>query len=185
MAGIKFWNGSAWETIPLGVPVYEQPGDPGAVPNGSIWIDTDAVAPTPPVADAVIAKLSTNRVVGAGVNQYSVPLDGADEEDTAGFHSPTVNPSRITIPTGFGGLYAMTAWLEFTPGTGGVPYMVIWKNGNTALAAHDFGPPSTRQTFPSHARLVAGDYIELIFNNTTGGALTITFARMSAVRVGS
>jgi microcystin-dependent protein len=49
----RYWDGSAWNdlTIGGGSAVYEQPNDPGAVPNGSIWIDTDD--PTPQAAGIV------------------------------------------------------------------------------------------------------------------------------------
>ena len=45
----RYWNGTAWTdlTVGGGAAVYEQPDDPGAVPTGSVWIDTDD--PTPPV----------------------------------------------------------------------------------------------------------------------------------------
>lgn len=44
MPALKYWDGSAWQTLPVGIGVYEQPGDPGVVPNGTIWIDTDEAA---------------------------------------------------------------------------------------------------------------------------------------------
>ena len=41
----KFWDGTAWVSL-NGLPVYEQPGQPSEpVPQGSVWIDTDAPAP--------------------------------------------------------------------------------------------------------------------------------------------
>lgn len=52
MTSLKVWDGSGWTTIPAvqGPPgvvaVYEQPGDPGAVPSGAVWIDTDATPPS-------------------------------------------------------------------------------------------------------------------------------------------
>jgi hypothetical protein len=41
MPAVKYWDGAAWVTLQGGIPVYEQPSDPGAVQNGTIWIDTD------------------------------------------------------------------------------------------------------------------------------------------------
>ncbi len=42
MPALKFWDGTAWQQLGGGGSiVFEQPGDPGAQPVGSIWIDTD------------------------------------------------------------------------------------------------------------------------------------------------
>jgi hypothetical protein len=44
---LLYWSGTAW-VGGSGTTVYEQPGDPGTVPNGSIWIDTDDTPPVGP-----------------------------------------------------------------------------------------------------------------------------------------
>ena len=73
MPGIKYWDGSAWKSIPLGVPVYEQAGDPGAVPNGSIWIDTDSVAGTEGRPHEVYELVSTGDTTSLGSSYQLVP----------------------------------------------------------------------------------------------------------------
>ena len=62
----KFWNGTAWQSL-NGLPVYEQPAQPSEpVPQGSVWIDTDA--PTPAVYPKLLA---VQRDWGIGLAYYN------------------------------------------------------------------------------------------------------------------
>ena len=102
---VNYWDGSAWTTIlpgaqgpagPQGPPgpqgiqgiqgaveVYEQTNDPGAVGEGSVWIDTDAV----PVVSETIRTMRTGQsyVVGGALTAgmvippFFVPVMGVGQ----------------------------------------------------------------------------------------------------------
>lgn len=93
--------------------------------------------------------------------------------DTDGYHSTSSNTSRITIPTGLGGVYMVTGKVSWnTTNTGGDRRSVsINKNGagwqNVAYAPTSY----TGGVFASIMQLVAGDYLELIVWQDSGSTL--------------
>lgn len=93
--------------------------------------------------------------------------------DTAGFHESVTNPSRITIPTGLGGVYMVGGAARITgmSDTKGITLM-IYKNGSfhLTLAGDSLGAAGTGSTSGSQLLvLAAGDYVELrIFQSETG-----------------
>jgi hypothetical protein len=56
-------------------------------------------------------------------------LDG-EFFDTNGFHSTVTNTSRMTIPTGFAGIYSATATIALEPNATGQIVIYIFRNGN-------------------------------------------------------
>lgn len=70
MTALKYWDGSAWVTVPAiqgptgpagptgGTSYYEQAADPGAVMNGSLWVDTDEAPLTMPGTIIDVQKLN-------------------------------------------------------------------------------------------------------------------------------
>lgn len=106
----------------------------------------------------------------------TLPLD-AEDYDTDGFHAPGTNPSRITIPAGFGGIYVVTYTVE-TATPGGASAVATWiqKNGVSGTRyAGDGANNSPSQTVPTKGSLlmslIAGDYIEIGVFHSSGGAL--------------
>lgn len=49
----------------------------------------------------------------------AITLDGTDVFDTDGFHNPSSNPSRVTIPAGLGGKYLIHGSFEWDTNTAG------------------------------------------------------------------
>jgi len=94
--------------------------------------------------------------------------------DTDGYHSTSTNTSRITIPTGLGGKYLVTMnTLPALNGTGG-RYLEIYKNG--ARLVNDIGVKGDASIYVNVGgtfvvNLVAGDYIEMLVYQDSGGAL--------------
>ena len=73
----KYWDGAAWVSL-NGLPVYEQPGQPSEpVPQGSVWIDTDAVTPAvkQPLVTALPASPSDGDEVLYRFAQTTVPVN--------------------------------------------------------------------------------------------------------------
>lgn len=102
----------------------------------------------------------------------------AEELDTNAFHDDTTNNSRITIPTGLGGTYRVSATVIFTPAAAGRRVLKIIKNGNTnAIARGEVLANSASYATPVTAsalvQLSAGDYLELQVVQDSGSSLAL------------
>ena len=109
-----------------------------------------------------------------------VPLD-AESFDSGGMHSNSTNNTRITVPTGLGGLWSMgwaIRWPAYTNNralgliyvNGAADNIARTQDGNTGTAG------STRATHMNGSdiyELDAGDYIELRTYQDTGVTRTI------------
>jgi hypothetical protein len=129
---------------------------------------------------------TTQTMNGSGTNGGNTLITFDSEEwDSDGFHSTSSNTSRITIPTGFGGKYAVgyMVWLG-TSAAGTLIDMYV----NGAIATHhgmrfqtiDVGT----MTMNGHgiANLAAADYIELQLNNPSASTITIGHASAQVVQ---
>lgn len=101
-----------------------------------------------------------------------------EDADTNTLHSTVTNTNRITIVTP--GVYAISASVGFVPG-GGLRSIRFIKNGDPTVplvVAEGLDPPDANNsgvTASTHARLAAGDYVEVQVNQNSGGSLnTIT-----------
>jgi hypothetical protein len=94
--------------------------------------------------------------------------------DTNAFHDNSTNNSRMTIPTGYGGKYLVTAKLYYDSNAAGYREIQIKKNG-TQVQFFYFGPNSTYTTQQGAIvlSLAAADYVEIGTYQNTGGALNI------------
>jgi hypothetical protein len=119
-----------------------------------------------------------NLSIASGV-WTAVPFDGGEAYDTDGFHDNVTNPSRFTIPTGGGGYYMFTAAGEFAPvatNSYGLKFQVTDSLGNAAAFGEEMIWPvqsGTNDTYvQTHgiAKLVAGEYVELMAWQNTGVA---------------
>lgn len=107
---------------------------------------------------------------------------GTEEYDTGGFHSTVSNTSRLTVPTGYGGVYRITAAVTWSPGSGGL-FLQVRKNGaaptapSLAAGIANFGSlfANGDPIIQVHGqlRLAAGDYVELYTAQNSGGALAL------------
>lgn len=97
--------------------------------------------------------------------------------DSDSFHSTGTNPERITIPTGLGGKYLVTAAAQFASDSTGRRYIIIRKNGSTnVLPGTILTPNSTGSSLVVQAGVVdlaAGDYIEARVYQDSGGSLNV------------
>jgi hypothetical protein len=98
-----------------------------------------------------------------------------EDYDTDGFHSTVSNTDRITIPTGKGGYYLVSAKLSFAANATGVRSCTIKKNGTTNIIGADLnnqgGSASAVLNFERVISCVATDYFTLQAYQTSGGAL--------------
>lgn len=106
-------------------------------------------------------------------------LFGAEDWDTAGLHSTSVNTSRFTIPAGFDGKWSFSYGVSFPANATGIRSAVLRKNGgsdtNDVVGSATFGVGTSATLTSLHAQrtveLVEGDYIELYAYQSSGGAL--------------
>lgn len=140
--------------------------------SGSAWVAVGAGG-TPAFVGCILNR-TTNPANVANNTQTAVSFDN-ELIDTNSFHSTVTNPTRVTIPTGYGGKYAISANAYWgTSAGGGQRGSRIYKNGAIFI---DFGNNNSGSTeFPSIfwnaiVSLSAADYIEFYVFQTSGGAL--------------
>ena len=103
----------------------------------------------------------------------SISFTTADEWDTATMHDTTTNPTRLTVPTSNGGLYAITANVYANTNATSYPIQLMVRKNSAASAsggtfvAQMTGRLSTNALLATglqlqtETRLVAADYIEI------------------------
>ena len=96
--------------------------------------------------------------------------------DTDGFHSTSSNTSRITIPAGLGGKYRFTFVARFAGNSTGLRNLkfningseggALYRNSNNGSSAAIFNASIVLD-------LSAGDYVEMIVFQDSGGSLNL------------
>jgi hypothetical protein len=136
----------------------------------------------------------TGYVITSGTH-FAMPLDGEDF-DTSSMHDLVTNTTRSTAPAD--GYYHCAAQFMFstfdTPGSGTYWPLHLWlyKNGNPVRQHVDYVIDGhfTMLHVEGTLQLVAGDYVELVVQQTTGGRLqpeqgsAARAARLTVVQVG-
>ena len=101
----------------------------------------------------------------------------AEDYDTDAFHDNSTNNTRMTIPTGKGGKYLITATTAFFNNATGQRTVYIYKNGstlfNTAQVAGVSGSIDAFVTTSYVVNVSAADYLEIKVFQNSGGTLTV------------
>lgn len=149
-----------------------------------------------------IIKLDSGRVgtgIGArasksGVQTIStgtwtaITFNGTDFFDTNGFHDPSSNNSRMTIPTGLSGKYIVSFDVLFDGASStGSRYLTLYKNGSNE--SYNYRRPG-ESLDNGLARtlvldLISSDFIEVYVHQDSGGDLNIDGASFSIARLDS
>lgn len=148
-----------------------------------------AWGPADPTVAAILVGGSGTTVIPTSV-WTPLPLAGVDELDTHGGHDPAVNNSRWTCPAGEGGLYVVTTGTRIDTGTN-VRSCGVRKNGVDIIARAQQSIPAYASlaivvtSTPTLIPLAAGDYVEPIGFQASGGNLNATnsWNHMSLYRV--
>lgn len=96
-----------------------------------------------------------------------------EQSDAFGFHDNSTNPERLTVPSGCGGVYVISAAMEFAFNVSGRRAMLIRKNGNT-VGQQEWQANSNDKTYMSISAIIdldAGDYITIGVFQSSGGSL--------------
>jgi hypothetical protein len=121
-------------------------------------------------------------------SQTAVTFPTEDGIDTDNFHSTSVNTSRMTIPSGLGGDYMISAVAVWEANATGWRQCLLLKNGSNinleGVTQTAVSGITTRQSFTVMLPLVAGDYLEVAANQNSGANRNITNASFQIVKVG-
>jgi hypothetical protein len=130
-------------------------------------------APLAPTAIGCSLYLNANQST-ANATQVGVSFD-LEVYDTNSFHSNTVNPTRMTIPTGLGGKYLVTSTIPFAPNATGQRIAYVFKNGAFVYINRQIAGASgdTWLNFAYTLQLAAGDYVEIVTYQDSGSSLNI------------
>jgi hypothetical protein len=114
--------------------------------------------------------VSTTTAVALALNA------GSEVYDTGAMHSTISNTSRITIPSGAGGVYLVTGGISFDANATGTREIRILKNGSTIKQVTVGAAPSgnTNLTISRGDLAVATDFYEIAAVQTSGGNLNVT-----------
>lgn len=108
----------------------------------------------------------------ANVTNHTILWD-TEDYDTDGFHSTSVNTSRLTVPADKGGLYAVGYAIDVAAGANVASAWIVVNGGATRFAWVQT-PNVSQGVFMQGSDflgLSAGDYIEALVYQNSGGAL--------------
>ena len=105
--------------------------------------------------------------------------------DTDGFHSTSVNTSRITIPSGKAGYYLIIATTDFAQNSTAARGNIIMVNGTEKAIVSATPNTSEGATFNNSVILAlsVGDYVETQVRQTSGGALNLRGTAIDATNL--
>jgi hypothetical protein len=116
---------------------------------------------------------STNQSVPTGGSGLKIPFD-TETHDTDTIHSTVTNTTRLTCVTT--GVYSIGASLMYAANATGNRDAYILLNNTTFIAADNQSARATGGTTLTPQTiypLTAGDYVELVTYQTSGGALNV------------
>jgi hypothetical protein len=124
------------------------------------------------VSEGVIATRQTNQYIGYGSGVFAtIALTGADFFDSAGYHDPATNNSRITIPSGKAGNYLIVANAATLNNQAYYQSNLrIIKNGVTAVPVAQSSSSVATNGINAHMSVTAltglgeGEYVEMQVN---------------------
>jgi hypothetical protein len=142
-------------TVASGIPSW-------AAPASGSFVGASAIA-------------SANQVISTSVFT-AIDFDGTDQFDTDAFHNPSTNNTRMTIPAGKAGKYAVYGRVNFdTPNSTGRRIVEIYKNGSQIPNMNIEVAPIQDATILTAGivDLAVSDYIEIFVYQTSGVNLTL------------
>lgn len=101
----------------------------------------------------------------------------SERYDVGGCHSTASNQSRLTVPSGGGGVYQIGGNATFDANATGIRELRIRLNGTTYIAASSATTVSASggqsMNVSCDYKLTAADYVELVAYQTSGGLLDV------------
>lgn len=130
------------------------------------------------VGSGVGAKAYNSTTQSISNNTETAVTFDSEDFDSDAFHSTSSNTSRQTVPAGMGGKYKVSGIAPFAANSTGHRYWYLAKNGSAirgAYAGASIAGSNIAESSPVtiDIDLAAGDYVELICLQTSGGALNV------------
>lgn len=156
-----------------------------AVRIGSAQVVTFPLQPAGSATRAALQNIANNTATAV--------LLTAEDFDITAQHDTVTNPDRVTIGTGEGGRYTVSAQVTFDESTGnggvggvaGLRLVEITVNGTTRgrTLIHGDGTNDEGPSCSTVVNLVATDIIRVVATQVTGGTMDITNSRLSWAKV--
>jgi hypothetical protein len=143
--------------------------------SGGVPVWAAPASPTPTFIGCDLRK-TANQSLSNNTNT-AVTFD-VENLDTNGFHDNSTNNSRITIPTGLGGKYLFNLTGRFAINSSGMRNIAIDINGSGGTGNLVRVPGWNGLSIISASlilNLAAGDYVQFIAYQDSGGALDLQF----------
>lgn len=108
-------------------------------------------------------------------NYQALTFD-TERVDVGAMHDTSSNTGRLTVPSGGGGFYAIGGQIEFASNSTGRRGIQIRLNGSTVIAREEsanLGANDHTCTVSTVYQLAAGDYVELMGLQASGGNLNM------------
>jgi hypothetical protein len=154
-----------------GMTIYETDTDKYMGHDGSAWRELLAINPP-----AACAQRTSDQSISSAV-QTTVSF----AQISYNFRNmwSIGNPTRLTVPSGMGGIYEIGGLIEYEPNINGARQAILLVNGapvgrNSTMNSGS-GPPA-RVGFTRDIALSAGDYVELAGYQNSGVTLQMTNA---------
>ena len=131
-----------------------------------------------------------NASVNASASTTTTASFTTETLDNAGFHDNLTNPSRITIPAGYGGIYEVCAsgYWDFDAGGAAKLEWVLKDGGAVPIMGNVSTPVASASIYgfkscKSYQVLAAGNYLELQIRQVTAGGLSFKEVQFSCLLV--
>lgn len=158
-----------------------------------VWYTTDDGSFNIGIASAVDTSLDTTTPTFVGARAYNDTTQSISNNsstaaqfnqeafDTDAIHDPSVNNTRFTIPAGMTGMWEFRPKITFAANATGSRFVFLRKNNtgdvNNVPGSTFNGPPNSSEVTivggGITVALTAGDYIECIVYQNSGGSLNI------------
>jgi hypothetical protein len=155
-------------------------GTTGQVLSKATGTDLDFTWSAPSTASFVGASAFHAATQSIANDTFTAVNFTSESFDSNAFHDNSTNNTRFTIPAGKGGKYLVNALVRYATNSSGRRIASLRKNGSTYIAnTQDMGASSISGLEPtvlmtSINELVAGDYVEFMVYQNSGGALNIS-----------
>jgi hypothetical protein len=189
-----YYTGSAWANLdttgmtnPMtttGDTIYSSSGStPARLGIGTagqvLQVNSGATAPewATPAAGGFVGCVLT-KTANQSINNLSITAITWDSElkDTNGFHDNSTNNTRITIPSGKGGLYLITGQVSYAANATGYRVGTIKKNGSDYYVFWNARATDGEWSVGSVSNIIelaATDYLEMFTYHNAGTAVNI------------
>ena len=147
------------------------------VRDNVVWLAGDAASG----GSKPMCRVYNNADQNVATATFTALTFNSERYDVGGMHSTTTNTSRITIPSGGGGIYHVGAAIRFASSTAGTTRLLrLYLNGTTYITGIETsyvgGTGDTQLSTSCDYKFAAGDYIEAVVFQNTGGILAVLTA---------